>query len=270
MSTAILASLALTFGPADGATTPKSRAIGRLPIAKVLHVADGDTIVVGARGRITKVRLLGVEAPETAHEEACRLLRVQFLKGLLDGQSVRLAYPPGATRDRQGRTPARVYRASDRLWINREMVARGYGRAAPDAPTAAEAAFPQAEAAARGGRLGVWDPEALRAAIGEVERKAQQAQREREQAVARRQAQRMRAMMRRMGESVLAYQEARAMEDLLGRMLVEYAAQFRDPIPPQPRTRPDDRDSRDTDRREPHASTIHGMVGASPHAGHRN
>jgi endonuclease YncB( thermonuclease family) len=208
MSTVILASLALTFGPADGAA-PGAKAIGRLPMAKVLHVADGDTIVVAARGRITKVRLLGVEAPETAHAEACRLLRVQFLKGLLDGQSVRLAYPPGAARDREGRTPARVYRASDRLWINREMVARGYGSAAPADSTAAEAGFQEAEDSARAGRLGVWDPATLWAAIGEVERRAQAVRRQREQTVARRQLERRRALERRMEEAARARREAK-------------------------------------------------------------
>ena len=84
----------------------------------------------------------------------------------------------------------------------------------------AEAGLREAEIAARAARLGVWDPESLRVAADEIERKAQETQRQREQAVARRRIERRVAAARRMEAAIIAEQEFQRMESMLARMIM--------------------------------------------------
>ena len=81
-----------------GAENPPAPA----PVALVERVVDGDTVVLRLDGRSVKVRLIGVDAPESvdprkpvqrfAHESAA------FLRGLIEGKTARLAYEPAGAR----------------------------------------------------------------------------------------------------------------------------------------------------------------------------
>jgi micrococcal nuclease len=133
------------------------------PVALVERVVDGDTVVVRVDGRSVKVRLIGVDAPESAdprkpverfaHESAA------FLRRLVEGKHVRLAYEPaGAKVDRYGRTLAYLYRVDDDLFVNRALVAKGYAFAYTAYPFAHMADFRAAERQAREQRLGLWGP----------------------------------------------------------------------------------------------------------------
>jgi micrococcal nuclease len=84
------------------------------PLAQVERVVDGDTVVVRLDGQSVKVRLIGVDAPESAdprkpvqrfaHESAA------FLRQLVEGKTVRLAHEPaGARLDKYGRVLAYLY-----------------------------------------------------------------------------------------------------------------------------------------------------------------
>ena len=97
---------------------------------KVLEVTDGDTVKIQYQGKATKVRLIGVDTPETVHpnkpvgvygKEASA-----FTRNLLLGESVYLRFDTRKT-DNYGRLLAYLYRAPDGLFVNLEIVRQGYG-----------------------------------------------------------------------------------------------------------------------------------------------
>jgi micrococcal nuclease len=101
----------------------------------VARVVDGDTVVV-AEDR--KVRLIGVDTPETRHPD----LGVQcygreasaFLTGLLPpGTDVRLVRDVDPF-DRYDRELAYVYRLDDGAFVNAELVRQGYAQIATVPP----------------------------------------------------------------------------------------------------------------------------------------
>jgi micrococcal nuclease len=121
------------------------------------HV-DGDTLWVEDR---VKVRLLGVDTPETKHpsrtvecfgKEASR-----FLSELVPlGTDVRLVYDV-EREDRYGRTLAYVYRVRDGLFVNAELVREGYAQVYTAPPNVAHVdAFLMLQAEAREARRGLW------------------------------------------------------------------------------------------------------------------
>jgi len=103
----------------------------------VVKVVDGDTIDVdvpdGDRP-YTRIRLWGVDTPETVKEntpvqhfgpEAS-----EFTKRTCGGRLVRLELDPRDTRDRHGRLLAYVFLPDGRM-LNRRLVAEGYAYADP-------------------------------------------------------------------------------------------------------------------------------------------
>jgi micrococcal nuclease len=127
---------------------------------KVLRIVDGDTIVVQLNGKATKVRLIGVDTPETVHprkpvqfygKEAS-----QFTTSLLTGRSVYLEYKPDERTDRYGRTLAYVYRAPDGLFVNLEIIRQGYGHVYTKYPFEHMELFRHYERIARENRKGLW------------------------------------------------------------------------------------------------------------------
>ena len=132
--------------------------------AIVLHVDDGDTIDVRIDGRVERVRYIGIDAPEVAHEgtggaqggeTAARVNRA-----LLRGGHVRLELDQ-ERRDRYGRLLAYVWNGS--TMVNLEMVRLGYARALTIPPNVRYARrFLSAEASAERALLGLWGEGALR------------------------------------------------------------------------------------------------------------
>jgi len=128
---------------------------------KVLRAIDGDTIEVEQDGKPVKVRLIGVDTPETVHpskpvqeygKEASR-----FTANLLKGESVYLEFDREKT-DKYGRTLAFVYRAPDGLLVNAEVIRQGYGHAYTKYPFNAGLMdqFRAHERAAREAGRGLW------------------------------------------------------------------------------------------------------------------
>jgi micrococcal nuclease len=98
----------------------------------VADVVDGDTVKLMIDDKLTTVRLIGIDTPETVHPtkpvEPYGKRASEFLHNLLAGGSVFLEY--GAERtDKYGRQLAYLYRAPDGLFVNLEIVRQGYGRA---------------------------------------------------------------------------------------------------------------------------------------------
>src|SRR3954447_11126882 len=100
--------------------------------ATVVRVVDGDTVVARlADGRYERVRYIGMDTPEDVKPgvavQCYALKAAAYNRRLVAGRRVRLV--PGAeSRDRYGRLLAYVYRRSDGLFVNEELVRRGYAR----------------------------------------------------------------------------------------------------------------------------------------------
>jgi len=129
--------------------------------AKVIRVVDGDTILVESDGAEERVRLIGINTPESVHptkpvmcfgKEASKHL-VSLLKPDTPIQLVRDVEP----RDKYSRLLAYVYRAQDGLFINLELVAAGYADQYTFPPNVAHVEqFRAAASTARQQGVGLW------------------------------------------------------------------------------------------------------------------
>ena len=107
---------------------------------RVARVVDGDTIRVALPSGEEPVRYIGVDTPETVKPGSpveCFGKRASaFNARLVDGERVRLLGDVEA-RDRYGRRLAYVYRVRDGLFVNAELVRRGYATAVSHPPNVA-------------------------------------------------------------------------------------------------------------------------------------
>jgi endonuclease YncB( thermonuclease family) len=162
LASAALLALALLFsaGPGTAENPPKGLQAGVSGTAA--RIIDGDTLVL-ADGR--EVRLVGIQAPKLP------LGRAGFRKwpladeakaalaALAGGKRLRVLFG-GARADRHGRVLAHLARQSDDLWIQGEMLGRGWARvySFPDNRKAV-AEMLALEGEARAAKRGIWgDP----------------------------------------------------------------------------------------------------------------
>lgn len=148
----------VTVHAADRAPAVPSTAVGPYP---VLSVIDGDTLWLGIGPTRTKVRLIGIDTPETVDprkpigcfgpEASARA------KDLLTGRQVYLEYDKSqGRRDMYGRTLGYIWLPDGRQF-NEEMIATGFGREYTfGRPYAHQQAFRQAQSTARASRAGLW------------------------------------------------------------------------------------------------------------------
>lgn len=128
--------------------------------AVVAKVIDGDTLEISGGER---VRLIGVDTPETRHprkpQQYFGKQATYFTRRMAEGRKVVLEVDPANSRrghrDRYGRTLAYVYLPDGRL-LNREIIAQGYGFAYTRFPFARMEAFRAAQLEARGAKRGLW------------------------------------------------------------------------------------------------------------------
>ncbi|MDQ2825618.1 MAG: thermonuclease family protein, partial [Actinomycetota bacterium] len=153
--------IATGCGSGAPALPAAAAASGNLPAGvdlAVQRVIDGDTIVVAGGER---VRLIGVDTPETKApnqpigcfgEEASR-----FTTSLLPpGTPVRLV-GDAEQRDKYGRLLAYVYRRSDGLFVNAELLRRGFGQVLTIPPNVAHTdEFVAMAGRAREASQGLW------------------------------------------------------------------------------------------------------------------
>ena len=131
--------------------------------ATVLRVVDGDTLVVQVDGRKERVRLLGVDTPETVHPnkpvEYFGKEASAFTKRMAEGKDVRLeADPENNDKDRYGRLLRYVWLPNGKL-LNLLIVQEGYGHAYTRFPFTRMEEFRQAEREARELGRGLWGGE---------------------------------------------------------------------------------------------------------------
>jgi len=105
--------------------------------ARVARVVDGDTIRVVLPSGEEPVRYIGIDTPESVKPGSpveCFAKRASaYNERLVGGEPVRLVYDT-ERRDRYGRLLAYVYRARDGLFVNAELVRRGFATVATFPP----------------------------------------------------------------------------------------------------------------------------------------
>ncbi len=161
---AILLPLVLAAGCARGtAVAPAGVPAAAGGPYRLVAVVDGDTVRVDVHGRVERVRLIGIDTPETKDPRRpvqCFGRQASArAHALLDGHRVYLAGDPTQDRrDRYGRLLAYLWR-DDGLFYNERVVAEGYAHEYTYAvPYRYRAAFRAAEADARRHDRGLWAP----------------------------------------------------------------------------------------------------------------
>jgi micrococcal nuclease len=124
---------------------------------RVERVVDGDTIVLAGGER---VRYIGVDTPESVKPgtpvQCFAKAASRFNARLVEGKRVRLRYD-AERQDRYGRTLAYVYREGDNLFVNAELVRRGYATTLTIPPNVAHADdFRRLASGARRAGRGLW------------------------------------------------------------------------------------------------------------------
>lgn len=134
---------------------------GRTPNARVVRVVDGDTIVVRTGGGDERVRLIGIDTPESVDPRQ----PVECF-GKEAARYTRSIIPPGTEvtlerdvepRDRYDRLLAYVYRSADGLFVNEAIASEGYAQVLTVPPNVAYSdRFLAAERSARNAGKGLW------------------------------------------------------------------------------------------------------------------
>ncbi len=123
-----------------GCSAPSAQPPGADRTVRVVRIVDGDTIRVALPSGEEPVRYIGVDTPESVKPGApveCFAKRASaFNARLVEGERVRLVADVEA-RDRYGRRLAYVYRVRDGLFVNAELVRRGYATAVSYPPNVA-------------------------------------------------------------------------------------------------------------------------------------
>lgn len=130
-------------------------------LATVVRVVDGDTVKLDIGGRRETVRLIGVDTPETKHPK-----KPVECWGPEASKHTAALLPPGTEvsvqrdvepRDVYRRLLLYVYRSSDGLFVNRDLVAGGWAVPLPYPPNTSHAAeFAALASTAEAGGLGLW------------------------------------------------------------------------------------------------------------------
>ena len=156
----VITTFALLIGLASCSnSSPPPR--NQTDLVKIVKVVDGDTVDIDLDGHTERVRLIGVNTPETKHPtkpiECFGPEASAYLTQLLPkGTAVRIERDVEA-RDRYGRMLLYLYLGSDNLFINLDLVARGYGTPMSIEPnTFHRNDFVRAAAQAEAANVGLW------------------------------------------------------------------------------------------------------------------
>ena len=126
---------------------------------QVVRVVDGDTIVVNFNGKEEKVRLIGVDTPESVHPDKSKnteegVKASEYTKERLSNKSVKLEFDV-QERDKYGRLLAYVY--IDGIMYNKELLEKGYAKVATYPPNVKYVdELKELQKNAREQKVGIW------------------------------------------------------------------------------------------------------------------
>lgn len=157
-----LISLLLFYGQQNGWLTGVGQTIveSQPGLYRVVQFVDGDTITVDMSGRHEKVRMIGVDTPET-HKPNTPVqcygpAAAAYTKNLIGEQPVRLASDEQNTdRDRYDRLLRYVY-LPDGTLVNQKLIENGYGFYYPYFPFTLREEFAAAQKQAQQQHKGLW------------------------------------------------------------------------------------------------------------------
>ena len=146
---------------APSSTTPNPSGATLEANASVARVIDGDTIEADIGGTKERIRLIGIDTPETKKPNTpiqCYGPEASdFTKHTLPVGTPILVVRDLEARDDYGRLLGYVYRSSDGLFVNLELAVEGFARPLTFHPNDAHAAeFVAAARAAEAADLGLW------------------------------------------------------------------------------------------------------------------
>jgi micrococcal nuclease len=134
-----------------------------LPFGEVVAVVDGDTVDVRFGGAVERLRLIGINTPESVDPrrpvECFGKEASAHAAAILAGQQVLFeADPTQDTRDRYGRLLGYLWLPAGQLF-NLRMIADGYAyEYTYDRAYKYQSTFKQAEQTARAAQRGLWSP----------------------------------------------------------------------------------------------------------------
>jgi micrococcal nuclease len=154
-----IAVLATACHAATPATTTPATALAAN--ATMLSVVDGDTIDVSIGGKRERVRLIGIDTPETKKPntpvQCYGPEATKFTKSLLPKDAALHLERDVVARDDFGRMLAYVYLAGDGQFVNMTIIGQGYARPLTIPPNASHAdEFIAAAHNAEREHIGLW------------------------------------------------------------------------------------------------------------------
>ena len=130
-------------------------------LAEIEYVVDGDTVDIIIDGKTERVRLIGIDTPETKKPnspiECFGPEASAYTESILPvGTKVRLERDV-VGRDDYGRLLGYVYRVEDETFVNYEIIRQGYAQPLSIEPNSTFAAdFADAARSAESDGLGIW------------------------------------------------------------------------------------------------------------------
>jgi len=157
LATAVQAGVACS----DGATTAPAATGVLTANATVIYVTDGDTVGVEIDGVEERVRLIGIDTPETKKPntpvQCFGPEATAFTKSLLPDGTALYVERDVEARDVYGRLLAYIYRSADGMFVNMEIIGQGYARPLTIPPNVAHAdEFVVAARNAEATNVGLW------------------------------------------------------------------------------------------------------------------
>ena len=127
-----------------------------------VHVCDGDTIDIGVAGapkNRVRIRLWGVDTPETVHpKKPVQYFGPEasaFTKAVTLNKKVKIELVPNHTRGKYGRLLCYVY-LPDGTMLNRALIQKGFAYADPRFSHPRKREFLREMKIARTGKIGLW------------------------------------------------------------------------------------------------------------------
>ena len=129
--------------------------------AAMISVVDGDTIDVDIEGHRERVRLIGIDTPETKKPntpvQCYGPEATKFTKSMLGKGALLHLERDVVARDDYGRMLAYVYLAGDGTFVNMAIIRQGFARVLTIRPNAAHAdEFGAAARSAQADNIGLW------------------------------------------------------------------------------------------------------------------